>query len=234
MQSFKYGPMYNSQQEANIKIGPLICNGVKPLPTFAKDCKSLKKLGMPSGYYIIEDAKEDLKISKCSQNNSETIEPFQVSFEMESKLTLTNGNPLEFSMTKTMVKFAGSDTYISSSNFTIPKGIYEVSIVNFYSRYPVQLMLNNKSIPNTQFEINDLHSSSLKWTIICKAPEKNICYGSSHESGTVCIKRNSYSYQRCDRSSSYSYYKPLCDKQICEILCKPNNSCKVQIKSIIF
>ena len=233
MQSFKYGPMYNSQQEANIKIGPLICNGVKPLPTFAKDCKSLKKLGMPSGYYIIEDAKKDLKISKCSQNNSETIEPFQASFEMESKLTLTNGNHLKFSMTKTKVKYAGSDRYISSSNFTIPKGIYEVSIVNFYSRYPVQLMLNDKSIPNTQFEIDDLHSSSLKWTITCKAPEKNICYGSSRESGSVCIKRESYSYG-CDRSSSYIYYKPLCAKPNCEILCKPNNPCNVQIKGIIF
>ena len=92
--------------------------------------------------------------------------------------------------------------------------------------------LNDKSIPNTQFEIDDLHSSSLKWTIKCKAPE-NICYGSSRESGSVCIKRNSYSYE-CDPSSSYIYYKPLCAKQICEILCEPNNSCKVQIKSIIF
>ena len=36
MQSFIYGSMYNKKQGASVKIGPLICNGVKPMPLFAK------------------------------------------------------------------------------------------------------------------------------------------------------------------------------------------------------
>ena len=49
-----YGLMYLTHQKASVKIGPLICKGAIPSSTYGSSCKSWKNLGMPSGYYIVE------------------------------------------------------------------------------------------------------------------------------------------------------------------------------------
>ena len=52
--SFLYGLMYLNHQNASVKIGPLICQGTKPKLSFGSSCQSWKDLGMPSGYYLVE------------------------------------------------------------------------------------------------------------------------------------------------------------------------------------
>ena len=53
--SFMYGLMYLNHQKASIKISPLICKGTVPRQAFGSSCNSWKDLGMPSGYYPVEN-----------------------------------------------------------------------------------------------------------------------------------------------------------------------------------
>ena len=46
--------MYLDHQRASVKIGPLICEGAIPSATYGSSCQSWRDLGMPSGYYIVE------------------------------------------------------------------------------------------------------------------------------------------------------------------------------------
>ena len=54
--SFHYGFMYSNLQKASITIGPLECKGKSQSMLNGKSCHSLKLLGEPSGYYILETA----------------------------------------------------------------------------------------------------------------------------------------------------------------------------------
>ena len=71
MHSFIYGSRGNAS-EASVLIGPLICNGVKPLPKFANDCKSLKAYGLPSAYYVVEENGK-FNVAKCATNDTNII-----------------------------------------------------------------------------------------------------------------------------------------------------------------
>ena len=64
--------MQSALQKAAVKIGPLICEGLKPRPTFGGDCEAIESLGQPPGYYIVEE-NNDLKIAKCNSSQSSEI-----------------------------------------------------------------------------------------------------------------------------------------------------------------
>ena len=57
-------------QKASVTIGPLICNGLKPLPKFGSDCQSLKSLGQPPGFYVMKNG-TDYVIAKCDESGNQ-------------------------------------------------------------------------------------------------------------------------------------------------------------------
>ena len=75
--------------------------------------------------------------------------------------------------------YAKSNSSVVSSNFQVPAGFYQIEVVNFNAKYPIALFLNEKPIPNLMFELNQsISSSSLSWTMTCKANSEDVCYGS--------------------------------------------------------
>jgi hypothetical protein len=52
--AFHYGFMHLSKQNASVKIGPLKCKGYNLKINNGPTCETLKEMGQPSGYYIVE------------------------------------------------------------------------------------------------------------------------------------------------------------------------------------
>ena len=61
--AFHYGLMHLPNQNASVKIGPLMCSGSKPIPTHGTSCESLKAMGQNSGYFIT-NKKETTDVQK--------------------------------------------------------------------------------------------------------------------------------------------------------------------------
>ena len=131
--SFHYGYMQSALQKAAVEIGPLICEGLKPRPTFGSDCEAIESLGQPPGYYIVEED-NDLKIAKCNLSQSHEIvrslststTSFEASFFVEHNI-----NPNDRLTTLGISKWMGisksrDQKTTFSDNFEIPDGHYQV------------------------------------------------------------------------------------------------------------
>ena len=126
--------MQSALQKAAVKIGPLICEGLKPRPTFGGDCEAIESLGQPPGYYIVEED-NDLKIAKCNLSQSREIvrslststTSFEASFYVQRNI-----NPNDRLTTLGISNWMGiskSNNQITtfSDNFEIPDGHYQVN-----------------------------------------------------------------------------------------------------------
>ena len=47
-----------------------MCTKPKSVPTFAKDCESIKQLGQPDGYYVIKNG-TDFVVANCSSSEED-------------------------------------------------------------------------------------------------------------------------------------------------------------------
>ena len=73
LKSFHYGSFFHSNQKASVSIGPLVCEGMKPLPTFADNCKSIKEMGQPNGFYLFRNETNDkIQFANCTNGLQET------------------------------------------------------------------------------------------------------------------------------------------------------------------
>ena len=126
--------MQSALQKAAVEIGPLICEGLKPRPTFGTDCEAIDVLGQPPGYYIVEED-NDLKIAKCNASQSSEIvrslsrstTSFEASFYVEHNIN-PNDRLTSFGINKWMgISKSNDQNTTFSDNFEIPDGHYQVS-----------------------------------------------------------------------------------------------------------
>ena len=62
-----------------------------------------------------------------------------------------------------MAKFCDSTSIIVDKDFFIPEGIYEATVVNFNSQFPVDISINGIPIPNAILKFGeDIHSKTIR------------------------------------------------------------------------
>ena len=160
--------MHIQDQKASLRIGPLICKGLIPLPTFGNNCESRLAMGQPPGYYISEKENQ-FSISKCTENGQEdfalgkTI--FEVILEVHRSIDrLSNGESKEIQIGKKKGSFSNSSS-ILTGNFQIPGGMYEIIVSNFKSQFPTHFSLTQKTedipIPNQSAKVSSKCLASL-------------------------------------------------------------------------
>ena len=140
--------MHIQDQKASLRIGPLICKGLIPLPTFGNNCESRLAMGQPPGYYISEKENQ-FSISKCTENGQEdfalgkTI--FEVILEVHRSIDrLSNGESRKIAIDKKSGTFSNSSNILTGS-FQIPGGTYEISVTNFKSQFSSHILMTQKS-----------------------------------------------------------------------------------------
>ena len=238
-----YGHMHIQDQTASVKIGPLVCEKLKLLPTFANDCKSRLAMGQPYGYYIA-GTDDNLHISKCTKNSQKELpikrDPFEITFEVHNGIQgLTNSDTRKITIDQRKGLGGGifNSTRQLTSNFRIPDGIYEVSGMNFQSEFPRYLTLNLKNytvpipIPNQSVKLVSRLLSDLDFKISISTPDK-LCTDSEDSSRTFTFEDKFYrSYYRYDtKRVTYYDYKPTCTKPSINIPCSSQNPCIIQMR----
>ena len=197
LKSFHYGLFYHQDQKASVSIGPLVCEGMKPLPTFAKDCKSIKDLGQPDGYYITQnETSKALQITNCSTSDEES---FQINDDtvvnfMAIKTTgcwinkgnyITNYGKLEID--------ENGNFDLASGKFTAPfSGIYKFDFFGYAYQYTIFHVKNNDSIVlKTKAMSSDVISLSWQMNLI-KGDVMRIYMTNYHYSHCLCSSSNDY------------------------------------------
>ena len=126
--------MQSALQKAAVEIGPLICEGLKPRPTFGSGCEAIESLGQPPGYYIVEED-NDLKIAKCNSSQSSEIvrslskptTSFEASFYVDHNIN-PNDRYTSFGINRWMgISKSNNQNTTFSDNFEIPDGHYQVN-----------------------------------------------------------------------------------------------------------
>ena len=124
-------------------------------------------------------------------------------------------------ISRSMAKICDSASIIVDKDFFIPEGIYEATVVNFNSQFPVDISINGIPIPNAILKFGeDIHSKTIRWTITCHSPEK-LCY--SYKTKKQLISTMHYTYD-------FNIYQPVCHKPLCQINCSLLSPCVIQLK----
>ena len=234
--------MHIQDQTASVKVGPLVCEKLKLLPTFANDCKSRLAMGQPYGYYIA-GTDNDFHITKCTKNSQKDFpikrNPFEITLEVYNDiqdLTNTDTRKITIDQRKGYGGILNSSKELTK-DFRIPDGMYEVSVMNFQSEFPRYLTLNPKNytfpipIPNQSVKLFSRLISDLDFKITVLTPEK-ICTDSEDTQAKSSFndKYGSQSYYSRTNNIWYTNTKPKCSKPSISIPCNSNNPCIIFLR----
>ena len=202
LRSFHYGLFYHQDQKASVSIGPLVCEGMKPLPTFANDCKSIKEMGQPYGYYILRnETSEEFQITNCTDDADTeaafTLDNFDntiVNFQAVKTTQCWRGNGYIEKYDKFEVNENGSFD-LQKGKFSAPlPGVYSFSF-SAYSREYTQfkVYINDKIIVRkysgyTNFEF------SFSWEMILR----------KNDTMRIHVENTSYYQTICSDTGSHN------------------------------